>query len=66
VPAWTVVEFEARGAVAAALPVEGSEVLLSGAAGTGKSVGVLMRLHLLMLDKRGGAGADPAEGLTRR
>lgn len=46
----TVVEFEARGAVRELFRSKDPEVLLSGAAGTGKSVGVLMRLHLLMLD----------------
>jgi phage terminase large subunit len=52
----TVVEFEARGAVRQLFRSKDPEVLLSGAAGTGKSVGVLMRLHLLMLDNAGARG----------
>ncbi len=45
----TVVRFEARGAVAEAFKSRAGELLLSGAAGTGKSVGALMKIHLNML-----------------
>jgi PBSX family phage terminase large subunit len=42
-------EFEARGAVQALFRSHDNEVLLSGAAGTGKSVGALMKQHLAAL-----------------
>ena len=41
--------YEARGAVAALFRSRDSIVLISGAAGTGKSVGALMKLHLACL-----------------
>lgn len=44
------VRFEARGAVRELFKSTDTEVLLSGAAGTGKSVGALMYVHLLCLD----------------
>ena len=44
-----VVRFEARGAVREAFKSRDGELLLSGAAGTGKSVGTLMKIHLSML-----------------
>lgn len=40
------VRFEPRGAVVDLFKYRGREVLLSGAAGTGKSVGALMKVHL--------------------
>lgn len=46
----TTVRFEARGAVRELFRSTDTEILLSGAAGTGKSVGALMYLHLLCLD----------------
>lgn len=49
----TVVRFEARGAVAEAFKSRAGELLLSGAAGTGKSVGALMKVHLSMLQYPG-------------
>lgn len=49
--AGTVVRFEARGAVAELFRRKDREVLLSGAAGTGKSVGALMKIHLACLQK---------------
>lgn len=48
-PAPTVVRFEPRGAVLDAFKSRDGEILLSGAAGTGKSVGALMKIHLAML-----------------
>lgn len=45
----TIVRFEPRGAVLEAFRSRDGEVLLSGAAGTGKSVGALMKVHLAML-----------------
>lgn len=45
----TVVRFEARGAALEALRRKDGEILLSGAAGTGKSVAALMKLHLACL-----------------
>jgi PBSX family phage terminase large subunit len=42
----TVQKFEARGAAIELLKYKGREVLISGAAGTGKSVCCLMKLHL--------------------
>jgi phage terminase large subunit len=44
------VRFEARGAVRELFRSTDTEVLLSGAAGTGKSVGALMYVHLQCLD----------------
>lgn len=44
------VTFEARGAVRELFRSTDTEVLLSGAAGTGKSVGALMYVHLQCLD----------------
>jgi phage terminase large subunit len=41
-----VVQFERRGAVKDLFACQDPEVLISGAAGTGKSVGALMKLHL--------------------
>lgn len=53
-PAPTVVRFEARGAVKELFnDADSTEVLLSGAAGTGKSVGALMLLHLACLQVKG-------------
>lgn len=53
-PAPTVVRFEARGAVKELFnDAESTEILLSGAAGTGKSVGALMLLHLACLQVKG-------------
>lgn len=49
----TVVRFEARGAVAEAFKSRAAELLISGAAGTGKSVGALMKIHLSMLQHPG-------------
>lgn len=50
----TVIKFEARGAVADLFKCSNrSEVLLSGAAGTGKTVGALMLLHLACLGTPG-------------
>lgn len=48
-PAATVVRFEPRGAVLDAFRSREGELLISGAAGTGKSVGALMKVHLAML-----------------
>lgn len=45
----TVVDFEPRGAVLQALKSREGELLVSGAAGTGKSVGLLFKIHLSML-----------------
>ena len=45
----TVVRYEPRGAVLEAFRYRGTELLLSGAAGTGKSVGALMKIHLASL-----------------
>lgn len=45
----TVVRFEPRGAVKTLMACKDNEVLLSGAAGTGKSVGALMKIHLACL-----------------
>ena len=47
------VRFEARGAVAEAFKSREPEILLSGAAGTGKTVGALMKVHLAMLQYPG-------------
>ena len=47
----TVVRFEPRGAVKELFQSADDEVLLSGAAGTGKSVGALMYVHLACLSK---------------
>lgn len=47
----TVVRYEPRGAVKELFQSTENEVLLSGAAGTGKSVGALMYLHLACLAK---------------
>lgn len=47
----TVVRYEPRGAVKELFQSTDNEVLLSGAAGTGKSVGALMYLHLACLSK---------------
>ncbi|MDX2513850.1 phage terminase large subunit [Streptomyces stelliscabiei] len=49
----TVVRFEPRGAVKALMGCKDNEVLLSGAAGTGKSVGALMKMHLACLSVPG-------------
>jgi phage terminase large subunit len=49
----TVVRFEPRGAVLEAFRCRDTEILLSGAAGTGKSVGALMKMHLAMLQTSG-------------
>lgn len=46
----SVVRFEPRGAALDVLTRKDNEVLLSGAAGTGKSVGALMKLHLACLN----------------
>lgn len=45
----TVVRFEPRGAVKTLMGCKDNEILLSGAAGTGKSVGALMKVHLACL-----------------
>lgn len=45
----TVVRFEPRGAVLEAFRSHEGELLVSGAAGTGKSVGLLYKIHLSML-----------------
>ncbi|MDX3759335.1 phage terminase large subunit [Streptomyces sp. AK02-04a] len=45
----TLVRFEPRGAVKTLMSCKDNEVLLSGAAGTGKSVGALMKIHLACL-----------------
>lgn len=45
----TFVDFEPRGAVLEAFRSKAGELLISGAAGTGKSVGALMKIHLAML-----------------
>lgn len=42
----TVVRYEPRGAAADLFRCKDNEVLLSGAAGTGKSVGALMKIHM--------------------
>jgi PBSX family phage terminase large subunit len=52
-PAETVVRFEPRGAVLALFKSRADEVLLSGAGGTGKTVGALMKIHLAMLQTPG-------------
>jgi phage terminase large subunit len=49
----TVVRFEPRGAVLDAFRSKDGELLISGAAGTGKSVGALMKVHLAMLSTPG-------------
>lgn len=49
----TVVRFEPRGAVKTLMGCKDNEVLLSGAAGTGKSVGALMKIHLACLSVPG-------------
>lgn len=49
----TVVRFEPRGAVLDLFRSRDSEILLSGAAGTGKSVGALMMVHLACLNTPG-------------
>lgn len=49
----TVVRFEARGAVRELFTSSDGAVLLSGAAGTGKSVGALMYVHLACLNVPG-------------
>jgi phage terminase large subunit len=49
VTAPTVVRYEPRGAAAELFRYKGNEVLLSGAAGTGKSVGALMKVHLVCM-----------------
>lgn len=46
-----VVRFEPRGAVKQLFQSDSTEILISGAAGTGKSVGALMYLHLSCLAK---------------
>lgn len=48
-----VVQYEARGATRELLRAHDNEVLISGAAGTGKSVGALMKLHLASLHTGG-------------
>ena len=48
-----VVRFEPRGAVKELMACKATEVLLSGAAGTGKSVGALMKVHLACLNTPG-------------
>lgn len=48
-----VVQYEARGATRDLLRAHDNEVLISGAAGTGKSVGALMKLHLASLNTSG-------------
>jgi PBSX family phage terminase large subunit len=48
-----VVRFEPRGAVLELMRCKDTEVLLSGAAGTGKSVGALMKVHLACLNTPG-------------
>lgn len=47
----TTERFEPRGAVKELMSYRGREVLLSGAAGTGKSVGGLMKVHLACMMK---------------
>lgn len=47
----TVVRYEPRGAALDALRSKNPELLLSGAAGTGKSVGALNKIHLACLSK---------------
>lgn len=47
------VRFERRGAVRDLFASTDREVLISGAAGTGKSVGALMKLHIAMLQNPG-------------
>jgi phage terminase large subunit len=49
----TTVRFEPRGAVLDLFRSRDSEILLSGAAGTGKSVGALMMVHLACLGTSG-------------
>jgi phage terminase large subunit len=49
----TVVDFEPRGAVLDAFRSHDGELLISGAAGTGKSVGALMKIHLASLQTPG-------------
>ena len=49
----TVVRFEPRGAVLDLFRSTAQEICLSGAAGTGKSVGALMRIHLACLNTPG-------------
>jgi phage terminase large subunit len=48
-PQSTLVRFEPRGAVLEAFRSREGELLISGAAGTGKSVGALMKIHLALL-----------------
>jgi phage terminase large subunit len=48
----TLVRFEPRGAVKTLMSCKDNEILLSGAAGTGKSVGALMKIHLACLSVR--------------
>lgn len=49
----TVVRYEPRGAAKELFRFKGPEVLMSGAAGTGKSVAALMKIHLACLNKPG-------------
>lgn len=52
-PPGVVVRFEPRGAAIDMLRSRDTEILMSGAAGTGKSVPCLMKLHLVCLAKPG-------------
>ncbi|MCK9929446.1 phage terminase large subunit [Frankia sp. Mgl5] len=52
-PPGAVVRFEPRGAAIEMLRSKATEILMSGAAGTGKSVPCLMKLHLVSLAKPG-------------
>jgi phage terminase large subunit len=58
------VQFEARGAVREAFLSTDSEICLSGAAGTGKSVGALMLTHLTMLQYPGARALIVRKTLT--